>query len=118
MKRDEFSDKIKDQAAQRAGGHCEKCGTPFGGRRPTYDHILPCAFGGKGTLANCQVLGPCCDPEKTRQDIKAIRKSDRQRRAASGASRPKQKIAQRPKEPKPPPKPKAPKRRDVFNREI
>src|SRR5208283_2819181 len=50
MKREEFSVKTKDQAAQRAGGHCEKCGMPFGGRRPTYDHILPCAFGGKATL--------------------------------------------------------------------
>jgi len=118
MNREEFSAKTKDIAAQRANGHCEKCGTPFGGRRPTYDHILPCAFGGKATLANCQVLGPCCDPAKTKNDIRAIRKSDRQRRAATGAERIKQKIPQRTKPDKPPPKPKAPQRRDVFNREI
>lgn len=85
-KRLEFSPKIKDQAAIRAAGQCEKCGMPFGAKRPEYDHRLPDALGGKPTLANCWVLCAPCHREKTgTEDIPRIRKSDRQRKAAVGA---------------------------------
>lgn len=84
----EFSAKTKDNAATRANGSCEKCGLPFSGRRPHYDHILPAALGGKPELSNCQVLCEPCHKEKTgKQDIPRIRKSDRQRKAANGAAR-------------------------------
>ena len=118
MKREEFSNKTKDQAAQRANGHCEKCKSPMAGRRFEFDHILPAAYGGKATLTNCQALCIPCHSIKTIMDVGSMRKADRQRREANGSKTPKSKIAQRPKQDKPPPKPKAPQRRDVFNREI
>lgn len=93
----EFSGKTKDKAAARASGHCEKCGMPFSGRRPHYDHILPAALGGKPELSNCQVLCEPCHKEKTaREDVPRIRKSDRQRKAANGASRKPSKIQSAP----------------------
>ncbi len=118
MKRDEFTARTKDQAAQRASGFCEKCKSPMAGRRYEFDHVLPAAFGGKATLANCQAICSDCHKQKTANDVRGIRKADRQRRAATGSERTKPAIPSRPKAPKPPPKPKAPQRRDVFNREI
>ena len=118
MKRDEFSAKTKDQAAQRANGFCEKCRAPMAGRRFEFDHVLPDALGGKATLANCQAICPKCHKEKTASDVRGIRKADRQRRAATGAERTKQAIPSRPKPSKPPPKPKAPQRRDVYGRDL
>ena len=104
-KRLEFSAKVRDQAAQRANGKCEMCGLPFNGRRPHYDHILPAALGGKPELANCQVLCEPCHKEKTaKEDVPRIRKADRQRRAATGAHRPRPKIASNPDALKAPPK--------------
>lgn len=82
----EFTGKIKDAAAKRADGKCEKCGLPFNGRRPEYDHILPAALGGKPELANCMVLCEPCHKAKTaKEDVPRIRKADRQRRAANGS---------------------------------
>ena len=92
MTRLEFSGKTRDQAAARAAGHCEACGLPFGGARPEYDHILPAAYGGLPTLANCRVLCRSCHAAKTATDVRGIRKADRQRKAGVGAARPKQKI--------------------------
>lgn len=85
MTRLEFSAKVKDQAAQRAGGKCQLCGLPFAGKAMAFDHILPDALGGKPTLANCQVLCVPCHTAKTaKEDVPRIRKADRQRRAHSG----------------------------------
>lgn len=81
----EFSPKVKDQAAARAKGHCERCGLPFNGARPEYDHILPIALKGEATLANCMVLCRACHKEKTAADIGSIRKADRQRKSGNGA---------------------------------
>jgi len=99
--REEFSNKTKDEAAARANGQCERCGLPFGGARPEYDHILPAEYGGLATVANCQVLCTECHKGKTRLDIRGMRKADRQRRASVGAERKKQKITQRAKDEKP-----------------
>ncbi len=104
MSRLEFSAKIKDQAATRASGHCEKCHLPFYGRRPEFHHILECAFGGKPTLANCLCVCRSCHQELSANGIKAIRKSDHQRRKNVGAEQPKQEIAQRVKPEKEPPR--------------
>lgn len=92
MAREEFPDKIKDQAAIRANGKCEKCGLPFGGKRPEFDHILPCVLGGKPTLANCMALCRACHAVKTTDDIRRKSKADRQRRKDNGAKRPAGKI--------------------------
>ena len=84
-KRIEFTAKIRDKAADRAAGKCQKCGLPFGGKKMHFDHILPLALNGESTLANCQVLCEPCHKEKTaKEDVPRIRKADRSRRAARG----------------------------------
>jgi 5-methylcytosine-specific restriction endonuclease McrA len=86
--RAEFTRETKLAAYRRSLGRCEKCGALFGGRRPTYDHIKPCEFGGDNSLQNCQVLCPACDGEKTyKHDIPAIAKSNRIRNAHAGLRR-------------------------------
>ncbi len=99
--REEFSTKTKDQAAQRANGHCELCHLPFAGRRPEYHHILECALGGKPTLANCLCICEPCHKIVSAKGIKAIRKADRQRRASVGARRQKAAIPAPAKQEKP-----------------
>jgi len=80
--REEFSARIKDQAWTRANGLCENnaCGLPIQKGKAHFDHILPDALKGKPTLANCQVLCIPCHIAKTAQDVKRIRKADRQRK--------------------------------------
>lgn len=88
MKRIEFPAKVRDKAADRAAGKCQKCGLPFGGKKMHFDHILPLALYGESTLANCQVLCEPCHKEKTgKEDVPRIRKADRVRRAALGIKR-------------------------------
>jgi 5-methylcytosine-specific restriction endonuclease McrA len=83
--RDEFSAKVRDQAAIRAAGRCELCGLPFKGR-PEFDHRLPLALGGKSDLPNCQAICRACHAAKTaKEDVPRIRKADRQRKASIGA---------------------------------
>jgi 5-methylcytosine-specific restriction endonuclease McrA len=96
-KRLEFPAKIRDQAFARSAGKCEKCGMPFGSKRPEYDHILPDALGGKPELANCMVICSQCHKDKTAQDVGRIRKADRQRKKQVGAVVPKAPIASPPK---------------------
>ncbi|MCI0598743.1 MAG: HNH endonuclease [Beijerinckiaceae bacterium] len=100
-KRDEFSEKVRDQASQRADGHCEKCGIAFGRKKPEFDHILPAEYGGKGTLSNCQVLCAECHKAKTKTDVRGMRKADRQRRSNNGAKVRGGSIPSRPTEKKP-----------------
>lgn len=84
-KRVEFTAKVRDKAADRAGGKCQKCGLPFAGKKMHFDHILPLALYGESTLANCQVLCEPCHKEKTgKEDVPRIRKADRVKRAALG----------------------------------
>ncbi len=84
-KRVEFTAKVRDKAADRANGKCQKCGLPFGGKKMHFDHILPLALGGESSLANCQVLCVSCHTIKTaKEDVPRIRKADRVKRAARG----------------------------------
>lgn len=95
MNRDEFPAKVKDQAYARSKGLCENrtCGLPLRVGHFAYDHILPCALGGKPMLANCQVICTPCHTSKTGDDVGRIRKADRQRRNHIDAKRaPKQQI--------------------------
>lgn len=105
MPREEFPAKVKDQAAIRAAGKCEKCKLSFAGKKPEFHHILECAFGGKPTLANCMCICEPCHKEFSAKGIARIRKADRQRRAGNGAkSEPRVKIQSPPKRGKPEPK--------------
>lgn len=99
-KRMEFSRKIKAQIIARANGKCEKCSAILKTGEGEVDHILPCALGGEATVANGRLLCRVCHVEKTADDIRRVRKSDRQRDKASGAVRPKSSLAGR-KRPKP-----------------
>ncbi|GGE36102.1 hypothetical protein GCM10007276_11970 [Agaricicola taiwanensis] len=93
MSRREFSNPTKRDAAARANGHCEECGMRLRFGEFHYDHILPCALGGEATLENCQVLCHPCHKHKTsKQDVPQIAKMKRQRDAARGIRRNKQKI--------------------------
>ena len=100
MKRTEFSRKIRSQASKRAGGKCERCSANLKSGEGEYDHLIPLALGGESTLINCQQLCRVCHVEKTADDIRRVRKSDRQRDKATGAVRPKSALAGR-KQPKP-----------------
>ena len=86
MARLEFPGKVREKAALRAGGRCEKCGGVY--TKPEFDHILPDALGGEPTLVNCMVLCRQCHKEKTADDVKRIRKADRERRKHLGATAP------------------------------
>ncbi|HWD14187.1 MAG TPA: HNH endonuclease signature motif containing protein [Pseudochrobactrum sp.] len=99
-KRIEFTRKIKAQIITRANGKCEKCSAILKAGEGEVDHILPCALGGEATVANGRLLCRVCHVEKTADDIRRVRKSDRQRDKASGALRTKSALAGR-KQPKP-----------------
>lgn len=108
MARREFPRKVKRQAIERAGGHCERCKAILKPGEAEVDHVLPDALGGEPVLANAQVLCRVCHrgPNgKTQDDVRRIRKSDRQRDKHTGAVRPKQSIQGRGF-----PKPEKPKR--------
>lgn len=94
MKRLEFPRKIKAAAFARSGGKCEACGLPFKGGAE-FDHVLPAALGGEPTLANCRAICAPCHKAKTAEDVRGIRKADRQRDRNSGAVRPKGQIKSR-----------------------
>ena len=95
IKRIEFTRKIKVQIIARANGKCEKCSAMLKTGEGEVDHILPCALGGEATVANGRLLCRVCHAEKTADDIRRVRKSDRQRDKASGAVRPKSALAGR-----------------------
>ena len=93
--RSEFSDTTRRKALDRAKGLCEQCGLDFKktGKRPEYDHRLPCALGGRNDLPNCVVLcAPCHRVKTSKEDVPRIRKADRQRTRAIGAHRPRQPL--------------------------
>lgn len=107
MARTEFSRKTKQEALKRADFRCEATGSRYGfeeGQRCNcdlslgvqYDHNVPDALGGDNSLENCMAICVQCHKHKTRNDIRQIRKSDRQRDKAIGVVRPKQSIRSAP----------------------
>lgn len=85
MRRD-FPRKVKAQAILRANGCCEACSAKLKVGEAEVDHILPDALGGEPILSNARVLCRVCHGGKTADDIRRIRKADRQRDRHSGAS--------------------------------
>jgi 5-methylcytosine-specific restriction enzyme A len=78
--RREFSAKTRQQAYERAGGHCETCTAPLRPGHIHYDHVLPDWMGGEPTLGNCAVLCTACHGAKTAgEDVPRIAKAKRQR---------------------------------------
>ncbi|MBS0257214.1 MAG: HNH endonuclease [Proteobacteria bacterium] len=103
MARTEFSRKTKQEALQRSGLRCEAAGTRYGFEEAQrcncslslgvqYDHAVPDALGGDNSLDNCLAICVQCHRFKTRNDVKQIAKSNRQRDKASGVIRPAGKI--------------------------
>ncbi len=99
-KRIEFTRKVKAQIIARANGKCEKCSAMLKTGEGEVDHILSCALGGEATIANGRLLCRVCHVEKTADDIRRVRKSDRQRDKSTGAVRSKSVLAGR-RQPKP-----------------
>lgn len=85
MTRRDFSRKTKAQAFARSGGKCEICTARLMPGKVRYDHRIPDALGGEPTLENCVVQCITCDKPKTADDIRRIRKADRQRDKSTGA---------------------------------
>lgn len=90
----DFTDKQRLEIFYNAEGRCQ--GVTNGircNRRITVkdkwiaDHILPVALGGKTVIENGQLLGECCNPNKTADDIRRIRKADRQGKRHLGISK-------------------------------
>lgn len=81
----EFPRKVQAAAFDRAAGHCEKCGGKLFTGKFAYDHVLPDVLGGEPTLANCEVLCEPCHKAKTADDVRRVRKADRQRDKHIGA---------------------------------
>lgn len=107
MARTEFARKTKQAALLRSGIRCEATGTRYGfeeGQRCNcslslgvqYDHAVPDALGGDNSLENCLAICVQCHRFKTRNDVKQIAKSNRQRDKAVGVIRPAGKIKSQP----------------------
>lgn len=103
MARTEFTRKTKQAALVRSGYRCEATGTRYGfevGQRCNcslslgvqYDHNIPDQLGGDNSLENCMAICVQCHKFKTRNDIRQIRESDRQRDKNIGVIRPAQTI--------------------------
>lgn len=89
--RREFSQRVRLQAWDRSGGHCEQCGRKLMPGRYRYDHRIPDELGGEPTLENCQLLCEFCDTAKTRRDQADIAKVRHVRARQVGAH-----VSQRP----------------------
>lgn len=86
----DFTDKQRLEIFHNAGGRCQgrNCGRRITVKdRWIADHILPVALGGKTVIENGQLLGECCNPEKTADDVRRIRKADRQGKKHLGLKR-------------------------------
>lgn len=107
MARTEFTRSTKRMALERSNRKCEASGPRYGfeeGQRCNsdlslgviFDHDVPDQLGGDNSLENCRPICVTCNKFKTRNDIRQIRKSDRQRDKASGVIRPAGKIKSAP----------------------
>jgi len=103
MARTEFTRATKRQALERSGYRCEATGSRYGfedGQRCNcdlslgvqFDHNIPCELSGGNSLQNCMALCIKCHKWKTRNDVKQIAKSNRERDKHSGVIRPAGKI--------------------------
>ncbi len=79
-----------------SGGCCHWCGRPINLVRETMDsdHVIPLALGGKDDWSNIRAIhrvradGKECHKEKTREDMKAIKKARRVHAKSVGITKP------------------------------
>jgi 5-methylcytosine-specific restriction protein A len=82
--RQNFSEKTKKLAWERAKGCCEACGLPIAPKKPEFDHVNPDGLTGEPTLANCMCLCGPCHKAKTRKDVANIARAKRRERKHIG----------------------------------
>lgn len=103
MSRKEFTRETKRAALARSGHKCEATGPRYGfeeGQRCNcdlslgvqFDHVQPCALGGDNSLDNAKAVCVQCHKYATRNDVRQIRKGDRQRDKNAGVIRPSGKL--------------------------
>jgi 5-methylcytosine-specific restriction endonuclease McrA len=83
-----FKRKDRAKIALRANGRCEKCGAKLKVGEGDADHILPVELGGESVIENGQWLCTPCHKSKTADDIRRMRKAERQRDRHIGAKAP------------------------------
>lgn len=88
----EFKRTVRREVFLRAGRKCEACSAVLKVGEGEVDHILPVALGGEPSAQNARLLCRPCHAGKTADDIRRIRKADRQRDRHTGAIRPAGKI--------------------------
>lgn len=89
MKRREFSNYVKAQAAIRAKGRCENCTARLMTGGYHYDHRVADALGGDNSEDNCQLLCKTCHDLKTRKaDVPNIAKAKRREKKHLGIKKP------------------------------
>ena len=97
-KRREFSRKqraeiIAESLNEKGQPVCALCRAVIGTKAYEIDHILPLQLGGESKVENGQLICVPCLKEKTGKDVRAIRKSDRQRDKHTGAFKGRQRSA-------------------------
>jgi len=89
MPRREFPKAVRVAVVKRAMRdgvvHCEKCGAMA--KTFQIDHVRPDGLLGEPTLANAQLLGPCCYGQKNADDTSNIAKAKRREAAHLGVNR-------------------------------
>ena len=80
-----FTRKDRAAIALRANGCCEICGMRLKVGEGDADHILPVDLGGDSTIENGRWICRPCHKGKTANDVRMIRKADRQRDRHTGA---------------------------------
>jgi len=79
--RKKIGKKVVDEILGKQGGKCAWCGRDIEpGQGFEVDHVVPVALGGSNEPENLQILHRPCHREKTRSDVKSIRKADRIRK--------------------------------------
>lgn len=90
-----FSRNQRAEIALRANGRCEKCGAKLKTGEGQADHVIPVEMGGPSEIENGEWLCVPCHKAKSADDVRRIRKSDRQRDRHIGAIKPKGTIRSR-----------------------
>jgi 5-methylcytosine-specific restriction enzyme A len=93
--RREFPAKVRKAVFARASGKCEKCSAVLKTGEGEIDHILPDALGGKPELANAMLLCRICHVAKSGDDVRRVRKADRQKAIYVGSKKPAGKLRSR-----------------------
>jgi 5-methylcytosine-specific restriction endonuclease McrA len=88
MARKEFPQKVRKAVFARANGKCERCSAVLKTGEGEIDHVLPDGLSGKPELVNAMLLCRVCHLGKSGEDIRSMRRADRQNAMQTGVKRP------------------------------